>query len=64
LEDFVRWYSPNDWTPCDKPEESGEYSGDVDSEAQKRGKLSKRMKEAGNLWLTVSHIDFNERFKN
>ena len=41
FEDFIRWYSPNDWE---------EYE---DEEGVKQHKLSARMSAEGNTWQTV-----------
>lgn len=41
FEDFIRWYSPNDWE---------EY---VDDDGIKRYRLSARMRAEGNTWQTV-----------
>ncbi|XP_044750751.1 rab3 GTPase-activating protein catalytic subunit [Coccinella septempunctata] len=40
LEDFVRWYSPRDWTEADEEDQWG----------QKKGELSKRMLIEDNIW--------------
>lgn len=41
FEDFIRWYSPNDWEEC------------LDEEGVKQPKLSARMKAEGNTWHMV-----------
>lgn len=40
LEDFVRWYSPRDWTETDEKDQWG----------QQKGELSKRMLIEDNIW--------------
>lgn len=52
LEDFVRWYSPPDWTENESGNDSDEGPGEGDSTPSK-GRLSHRMQKAGNLWLTL-----------
>ncbi|KAK7387099.1 hypothetical protein VNO78_27609 [Psophocarpus tetragonolobus] len=49
LEDFVRWYSPPDWTESEGSTEDGDscYGGESMST---RGQLSLRMQKEGNLW--------------
>ncbi|KAK7333479.1 hypothetical protein VNO80_30253 [Phaseolus coccineus] len=49
LEDFVRWYSPPDWTESEGSSEDRDsfYCGESMST---RGQLSLRMKKEGNLW--------------
>lgn len=51
LEDFVRWYSPPDWTENEFSIDSDAGSGVGDSTPSK-GRLSRRMQKAGNLWRT------------
>lgn len=41
FEDFIRWYSPNDWEEC------------TDDEGVKHHKLSARMSAEGNTWRAV-----------
>ncbi|XP_074556606.1 uncharacterized protein LOC141812511 [Curcuma longa] len=46
LEDFVRWYSPPDWMETDN-----QLDNSLDDEgSSRRGQLSRRMQEKGNLW--------------
>ncbi|MCO5604979.1 hypothetical protein L7F22_059154 [Adiantum nelumboides] len=47
LEDFVRWYSPPDWSQSQYLESSGK---DIKHETVCRGYLSARMQAQGNLW--------------
>ncbi|XP_020591996.1 uncharacterized protein LOC110032644, partial [Phalaenopsis equestris] len=48
LEDFIRWYSPPDWTEIDSNCEAYD-SADLEG-SSRRGRLSKRMLKEGNLW--------------
>ncbi|KAL2322678.1 hypothetical protein Fmac_027057 [Flemingia macrophylla] len=49
LEDFVRWYSPPDWTASEEnPEDRDSFYGGESMSA--RGQLSLRMQKEGNLW--------------
>ena len=41
LEDFIRWYSPNDWIQVDKELSKGQAI---------EGELSLRMKTEDNIW--------------
>ncbi|CAI8596618.1 unnamed protein product [Vicia faba] len=51
LEDFVRWYSPPDWTENEVNTENSYSSDDSSSESlTTRGQLSQRMQKEGNLW--------------
>lgn len=49
LEDFVRWHSPPDWTENESGNDSDACSVGGDSTSS-RGRLSTRMRKAGNLW--------------
>ncbi|XP_017409356.1 uncharacterized protein LOC108321946 isoform X2 [Vigna angularis] len=48
LEDFVRWYSPPDWTESEGTEDRD--SSYCDESMSTRGQLSLRMQKEGNLW--------------
>ncbi|KAH7662029.1 Rab3 GTPase-activating protein catalytic subunit protein [Dioscorea alata] len=48
LEDFIRWFSPPDWRESDSENEENIPTGDDSS--SRRGRLSRRMQEKGNLW--------------
>ncbi|XP_020230555.1 uncharacterized protein LOC109811275 [Cajanus cajan] len=49
LEDFVRWYSPPDWTESEEsPKDRDSFYGGESMSA--RGQLSLRMQKEGNLW--------------
>ncbi|KAL3695573.1 hypothetical protein R1sor_009649 [Riccia sorocarpa] len=53
LEDFVRWYSPNDWTEdpySDVLATSADKENLVNTKSSPRGCLSARMRCKGNLW--------------
>lgn len=49
LEDFVRWYSPPDWSEVEVDHLSDETSA-KDDDSSRRGRLSSRMQSKGNLW--------------
>ncbi|CAJ1964079.1 unnamed protein product [Sphenostylis stenocarpa] len=49
LEDFVRWYSPPDWTENEGGSEDGD-SLHCGESMSTRGQLSLRMQKEGNLW--------------
>ncbi|KAK7316777.1 hypothetical protein RJT34_00493 [Clitoria ternatea] len=49
LEDFVRWYSPPDWTESEGSAEDGDFFDGGESLSTK-GQLSLRMQKEGNLW--------------
>ncbi|KAJ0983032.1 hypothetical protein J5N97_011287 [Dioscorea zingiberensis] len=48
LEDFIRWFSPPDWRESDSDNEENVSAGD--NSTSRRGRLSRRMQEEGNLW--------------
>nr|XP_009397182.1 PREDICTED: rab3 GTPase-activating protein catalytic subunit [Musa acuminata subsp. malaccensis] len=48
LEDFVRWHSPPDWMDTDSNSQN-DFSIDEEG-SSRRGRLSRRMQEEGNLW--------------
>ncbi|KEH33845.1 rab3 GTPase-activating protein catalytic subunit isoform X2 [Medicago truncatula] len=51
LEDFVRWYSPPDWTEIEaSTEDSCSSDGSGSDSSSNRGHLSRRMRKEGNLW--------------
>ncbi|EDO49526.1 predicted protein, partial [Nematostella vectensis] len=47
LEDFVRWYSPNDWLQGPETQAQGNVTS--------QGRLSLRMRVPGNMWEEVWH---------
>ncbi|KAJ8514086.1 hypothetical protein OPV22_004520 [Ensete ventricosum] len=48
LEDFIRWHSPPDWMDTDS---NSQNNISIDEEgSSRRGQLSRRMQEEGNLW--------------
>ncbi|THU75056.1 hypothetical protein C4D60_Mb04t39880 [Musa balbisiana] len=48
LEDFIRWHSPPDWMDMDS---NSQNDISIDEEgSSRRGRLSRRMQEEGNLW--------------
>ncbi|KAJ1441341.1 Rab3 GTPase-activating protein catalytic subunit [Sesbania bispinosa] len=49
LEDFVRWYSPPDWTESEASTEDSGFTDGGES-LSSRGQLSRRMQKEGNLW--------------
>ncbi|KAK7305142.1 hypothetical protein VNO77_43042 [Canavalia gladiata] len=49
LEDFVRWYSPPDWTENEESTEDSNFFNGGESLSTK-GQLSLRMQKEGNLW--------------
>ncbi|KAL1347727.1 uncharacterized protein [Arachis hypogaea] len=49
LEDFVRWYSPPDWTQTKATAEDSDVF-DAGESLDGRGCLSRRMQKEGNLW--------------
>ncbi|KAG2629645.1 hypothetical protein PVAP13_3KG460501 [Panicum virgatum] len=51
LEDFVRWHSPLDWS-----EDCAANSTTVGEGSSRRGRLSDRCKQKGNLWEAAKPI--------
>lgn len=48
LEDFIRWHSPPDWSEMESTVEANDSTDGEGS--SRRGRLSKRMLQEGNLW--------------
>lgn len=51
LEDFVRWYSPPDWSQSEQSDETKDFSDGGDSGCM-RGHLSTRMQKEGPLLIS------------
>ncbi|XP_019854969.1 PREDICTED: rab3 GTPase-activating protein catalytic subunit-like, partial [Amphimedon queenslandica] len=53
LEDFIRWYSPRDWIDSNDDDDDDEKSSDglKPKENDPKGRLSIRMRQAGNMWV-------------